>query len=127
MTDRDVHEAFSAVIQDRRFGEAAGRVSRIMRARKRSPLQEAGGEHKHIPGCSDTLQNFLLFPPVIAQAHLGTLAIFCSWPAPTFREMRIAIVASKASRQGTGAAINWLLSCAQIGSSMRWRSGARPI
>ena len=44
MTDADVHEAFSRVIQDRRFAEAAGLVSRIMHARKRSPLQEAGGE-----------------------------------------------------------------------------------
>ena len=57
MTDRDVHEAFSRIIQDGRFAEAAGRVSRIMRARKRSPLQEAGGERsrprKHSPARSD--------------------------------------------------------------------------
>ena len=77
MTDRDVHEAFSAVIQDRRFGEAAGRVSRIMRARKRSPLQEAGGERlrpcKHSPARNDTLQDSVLFPAFILQAHLGAL------------------------------------------------------
>ena len=72
MTDSDVHEAFSAVIQERQYAEAAGKVSRIMRARKRSPLQEAGGERsrQHGPACSDAVCKTPFVVTVTAHAHL---------------------------------------------------------
>ena len=86
MTDRDVHEAFSRIIQDRRFAEAAKTVSRIMRARKRSPLQEAGGERL----CQHNLSAVMSRKtPIIFTCHSAPAPGFpwqrvCRGPASTF-------------------------------------------
>ncbi len=43
LTEETAFEAFSTILGNSVYQEAARKVSRRMRARKRTPLQEAGG------------------------------------------------------------------------------------
>ncbi len=45
LTEETALEAFSKVLREGSYGEAARKVSRRMQMRKRSPVQEAGGTH----------------------------------------------------------------------------------
>ena len=45
LTEKAAIEAFSRVLREGSYAEAARKVSRRMQTRKRSPVQEAGGTH----------------------------------------------------------------------------------
>ena len=60
LSSEAVYEAFTRVLEDDRYRTAAAKLSKRIRSRKRTPLQEAAGER---PGPQVHMLALLLKPP----------------------------------------------------------------